>query len=38
MSNFGNYFVDNSLYFKNYPKEASISDEEIVERYGLLKK
>jgi lipoprotein len=38
MSNFGNYFVDNSLYFKNYPNEASISYEEIVERYGLMKK
>lgn len=37
MSNYDNLFTSTSKNFKSYPKEAKISDKEIVERYKLMK-
>ena len=38
MSNYDNFFTSSSLIFESYPKEASVSDKEIVERYELMQK
>ncbi|MGT2812863.1 hypothetical protein [Streptococcus minor] len=37
MANYDNYFPDVKLSFQNFPKEAYISDEEIVEFFDMMK-